>query len=126
MERDLVLLSVTFDTAHDRPEVLAEYARTWGKDQTGWHFLTGSVAAVQMVCSSFGMNAWQDEGFLTHSLHTAVVDRQGRIAANLEGNEYTAKQLGDLVEAVMIQPWWRAKFLAHAPRRENQLGDAAL
>ena len=47
------------------------------------------------------MNSWQDEGFLTHSLHTVIVDRQSRIAANLEGNEYSAKQLGDMVEAVM-------------------------
>jgi len=47
------------------------------------------------------MNFWQDEGFLTHSLHTVVIDRQGRIAASLEGNEYTSKQLGDLVESVI-------------------------
>jgi hypothetical protein len=33
-----------------------------------------------------------------------IVDRQGRIAANLEGNEYAAKQLGDMVEAVMNRP----------------------
>ncbi len=55
------------------------------------------------LCREFGVNSWQDEGFLTHGLHTVIVDRQGRIAANLEGNEYTAKQLGDLTEAVMAR-----------------------
>jgi len=103
MGKDLVLLSISFDPDHDQPETLADYARTWTKDAIGWHFLTGPSAEVKNLCSQFGVNSWQDEGFLTHSLHTVIVDRQGRIAANLEGNEYTAKQLGDLTEAVMAR-----------------------
>jgi protein SCO1/2 len=101
MGKDLVLLSITFDPEHDQPETLADYARTWAKDDKAWHFLTGSAAEVNRICREFGVNSWQDEGFLTHSLHTVIVDRQSRIAANLEGNEYSAKQLGDVVEAVM-------------------------
>ena len=104
MDKDLVLLSITFDPEHDQPETLADYARTWAKDDKGWHFLTGPAADVKNICLEFGVNSWQDEGFLTHSLHTVIVDRQGRIAANLEGNEYAAKQLGDMVEAVMNRP----------------------
>ncbi|HLV94094.1 MAG TPA: SCO family protein [Candidatus Acidoferrales bacterium] len=104
MGKDLVLLSITFDPEHDQPDVLAEYARTWTTDQTGWHFLTGPLADVQKVCRSFGVNSWQEEGFITHPLHTVLVDRQGRIVANIEGNEYTAKQLGDLVEAIINRP----------------------
>ena len=101
MEKDLVLLSVTFDPDHDQPETLADYARTWTKDATGWHFLTGSSDDVKNVCREFGVNSLQDEGFLTHGQHTVILDRRGRITANLEGNEYTAKQLGDLAEEVM-------------------------
>jgi len=101
MGKDLVLLSITFDPEHDQPETLADYARTWAKDDKAWHFLTGRAAQVNKICREFGVNSWQDEGLLTHSLHTVIVDRQGRIAANLEGNEYSAKQLGDMVEAVM-------------------------
>jgi protein SCO1/2 len=47
------------------------------------------------------MNFWREEGLLTHALHTVVIDRQGRLVANLEGNRFTAQQLGDLVESVM-------------------------
>lgn len=104
MGKNLVLLSVTFDPEHDQPEVLADYAKTWTKDTTGWHFLTGTPAEVRKLCAEFGVSAWQDEGLLTHSLHTVVIDRNGRLAANLEGNEYSAQQLGDLVEAVMKRP----------------------
>lgn len=104
MGKDLVLLSITFDPEHDQPETLANYARTWTKDGTGWHFLTGPSADVKNLCRQFGVNSWQDEGLLTHSLHAVIIDRQGRVAANLEGNEYTAKQLGDLAEAIMARP----------------------
>ncbi len=101
MEKDLVLLGISFDPEYDQPETLADYARTWTKDSKGWHFLTVPSADVKNLCGEFGVNSWQDEGLLTHSLRTVILDRQGRIAANLEGNEYSAKQLGDLVEAVM-------------------------
>ena len=101
MERDLILLSVSFDPEHDQPEILADYARTWAKDDNGWHFLTGPLPEVQKICASFGVNFWPDEGFMTHSLHTILLDRRGRLVANLEGNEYTAKQLGDLVETLL-------------------------
>lgn len=104
MGKDLVLLSVTFDPVHDQPEVLAQYAKTWTQDATGWHFLTGPPADVQKVYTEFGVASWQDEGLLTHSLHTVVIDRNGRLAANLAGNEYSAQQLGDLVASVMKHP----------------------
>jgi protein SCO1 len=101
MGRDLVLLTITMDPVHDRPEVLANYAETWKADPGSWHFLTGSLAEVQTVCRKFGVNFWSDEGTLTHSLHTIVIDRQGRLAANFEGNEFSAQQLGDFLATVL-------------------------
>jgi len=35
-------------------------------------------------------------------LHAAIVDHRGRLAANLESNEFTSTYLGDLVESVLI------------------------
>jgi protein SCO1/2 len=98
--RDLVLLTVTFDPAHDQPDVLLKYSATW-KASPSWHFLTGTPADVQKVCALFGLDAFQDEGLLNHSLHTAVIDRKGKLVANLEGNQFTAEQLGDLVQTVI-------------------------
>jgi protein SCO1/2 len=53
------------------------------------------------VCREFGVSAYPDEGLMIHSLHTVIIDRDGKLAANLEGNEFSAVQLGDLVETVM-------------------------
>jgi protein SCO1 len=101
MGRDLVLLSITFDPDHDQPEVLREYAGHLKAKGEGWHFLTGTLSSVKQVCGMFGVNFWPDEGLLTHSLHTAVIDRDGKLVANVEGNQFTAVQLGDLVEAIL-------------------------
>ncbi len=101
MGRELVLLTVSFDPEHDQPEVMAAAAKTWNADSRTWHFLTGPVPDVKQVCARFGVDAWTDEGLMTHSLHTVIVNRQGKLAANLEGNQFTARQLGDLVETVI-------------------------
>jgi len=42
-----------------------------------------------------------DEGLMNHSIRTAVIDRQGTLVANIEGNQYSAAQLGDLVETTL-------------------------
>ena len=101
MGRDLILLTITLDPIHDQPEALAEYGRTWNIDSKGWHLLTGPPAEVQKFCDRFGVAFYPDEGEFIHSLHTLIVDRQGKLAANLEGNEFTAEELGDLVQSVL-------------------------
>jgi protein SCO1/2 len=101
MGRNLILLTISLDPVHDQPETLAEYARTWNIDAKGWHLLTGPPAEVQKFCERFGVAFFPDEGQLIHSLHTLIIDRQGKLAANLEGNEFTAEELGDLVQSVL-------------------------
>jgi protein SCO1/2 len=101
MGRDLVLLTVSFDPNRDTPERLAEYSRQWNADPRSWHFLTGTSSDIQRVCRQFGVDAFPDEGLITHSTRTVVIDRQGAIAASIEGNQYAAGQLGDLIETVL-------------------------
>jgi protein SCO1 len=101
MGRDLILLTVTFDPVHDQPDVLAKYAATWKADPRTWHFLTGPAADIRRVCDLFGEDFFQDEGLMNHSLHTALIGRDGKLLSNLEGNDFTAAQLGDLTESVL-------------------------
>lgn len=103
MGQDLVLLSITFDPVRDQPNALAKYAHTWQANSASWRFLTGPLPDIRNICARFDMNFWPDEGTLTHSLHTVVIDRGGRMVANIEGNQFSAEQLGDLVNAVMTR-----------------------
>lgn len=101
LARDLVFLTITFDPAVDRPEVLARYAAQWNAAPGTWHFLSGDVDDVHAVCDLFGVDFFPDEGLMSHNVRTAIVDRQGVLVTNIEGNQYTARQLGDLVETVL-------------------------
>ncbi len=101
MDRDLVLLTISFDPQYDTPQVLAQYAAAMRAGGPGWHFLTGDPAKIERLCNAFGIQYFPDEGLITHSLQTAVIDRDGRLAATVEGKEFTPRQLGDLIESVL-------------------------
>jgi protein SCO1/2 len=101
---DLVLFTIAIDPEYDQGPALARYAESFGADAKSWHFLTGSVQEIHQVAGMFGMNFWNTEGLLTHTLHTIIIDREGRLAANIDGNQFSAQQLGDLVKAVMDRP----------------------
>jgi protein SCO1/2 len=111
--RDLVFMTITFDPVHDTPEVMAKYGVTWDADPKGWRLLTGSPSEIQTISSRFGENYSPDEGLMTHSLHTIIIDRNGNLAANLEGNEFSADELGDLVQTDLA----RAGARSSAPHK---------
>jgi protein SCO1/2 len=99
--RDLVLLTIMIDPEHDQGETLSQYAAVWKADPRYWHFLTGPVDQIKQIAALFGMNFWSVEGLVTHSLHTVIIDRHGQLAVNLEGNQFTPQELGDLVRSVL-------------------------
>jgi len=104
MNGDLVFLTISFDPRYDTPAVLAKYAASQRAGGSGWHFLTGDPAKIERVCNAFGIQYWAEEGLITHSLQTAIIDRSGRLAATVEGKDFTPAQLGDLVAAVLDAP----------------------
>jgi hypothetical protein len=65
-----------------------------------WHFLAGAVPEIRRICYMFGVDFWPDEVELMHSLHTAIIDQQEKLAVNLERNQFTVSQLGDLVQSL--------------------------
>jgi protein SCO1/2 len=98
--RDLILLTITFDPLRDTPDVLERYSRQWNPDPS-WRFLTGSVGDIQRVLDLFGVAAFPNEGLMDHALHTVLIDRTGTLVANIEGNQYSSDQLGELTQAVL-------------------------
>ena len=95
------LLSITLDPQFDTPEVLAEYARRWQADPRSWKFLTGSDDQIQAVASEFGLVYWPEEGLITHTAVTAIIDSEGKLAAILEGSRFTSQQLLDLTSTTL-------------------------
>jgi protein SCO1 len=93
----MMLLSITLDPRHDTPEVLAEYAQRWRADSHTWLFLTGPEDAIRKVAGHFGVVYWSEEGAITHTSSTAIINRAGKLSALVEGSSFTSQQLIDLV-----------------------------
>jgi protein SCO1/2 len=99
--RDFILLTIAIDPENDKGAALARYAQSFHADPVVWHFLTGPLSTVREVSAMFGMDFWSNEGLLTHSMHTVIIDREGKIDVNLEGNEFSSRQLVDLVRSAI-------------------------
>ncbi|MEY2745230.1 MAG: hypothetical protein RL112_272, partial [Planctomycetota bacterium] len=88
---DARLVTISVDPEHDTPEVLAEYARALGADESRWLFLTGTPEAVRSVSvESFMLPIERDPAapvgqLVTHRTVLAVVDAQGQVRGYYDG-----------------------------------------
>jgi protein SCO1 len=101
--RDIQLLSITIDPQYDTPAVLTEYAHRYGADGQSWRFLTGSLDQIRDVAGIFGLVYWPEEGSITHTVVTAVIGRDGKLAALIDGSSYRPEQLRDLIQHTLDQ-----------------------
>ena len=90
------LLSVSFDPTFDTPAVLRAHAGRAGADERFWTYLTGEAAAIDRFGAGFGVTIMREAETadeIMHNLRTAVIDREGRLSAVLNGNEWTPAEL---------------------------------
>jgi protein SCO1/2 len=87
------LVSISFDPAYDTPKVL----RSYGAAQTGnydketfshWEFVTGDAEEVKRLAQFFGLTYIPEKDQLVHSLQTALIAPDGKIAKLYSGNEW--------------------------------------
>jgi protein SCO1/2 len=89
------LLSITLDPAFDTPPVLAGYAAAMKADTTRWQFVTGSPGDISRLTSAFSIHVERNGILVDHTLATAVIDRDGRIAELWRGNGWTVPAVLD-------------------------------
>jgi protein SCO1/2 len=92
------LLSISFDPEHDTPQVLREYAELFVPKATGdrfrhWEFATGTPEQVRAVTEFFGVDVWGEGAEITHSLRTALIAADGRIARTYRGSDWSVDEL---------------------------------
>lgn len=71
-------VSVSVNPGYDSPAVLAAYAGAYGADTNQWHFLTGSLAAIEDL-SLNGLKIGSKEDPINHSAHFVLVDGGGHV-----------------------------------------------
>jgi protein SCO1 len=97
-----LFLSVSFDPEFDRPAVLSNYANLYRHNDTnGWLFAAAPAGSLAALAPRLDlMIHHESDGSISHNLRTVVLDPQGRIHRQLDGNQWTPQELVQaLVEA---------------------------
>jgi len=90
------LLSISFDPAYDTPEIMQAHAEQRGADPAVWTYVTAPGDEVDRFGAHFGLTIVRnadDPNDLTHTLRTAVVGPDGRLAALHVGNSWSPDDL---------------------------------
>jgi protein SCO1/2 len=101
----IAFVSITVDPDRDTPEVLKQYADTFGADLQGWAFLTGAPAAIRDVTHRYGVFAAKTaNGDVDHTFLTSIVDRNGVLRVQYLGVRFDPDEFRrDLLKLVKEQ-----------------------
>lgn len=99
------LLSISFDTAYDSPMVISAYADYYREGNTrNWAFATSTAETLRTLAPRLDLMIMrQENGSLSHNLRTVVLDPQGRIFRQFDGNEWTPQELAGAVKEAARQ-----------------------
>jgi protein SCO1/2 len=92
-------LSISFDPEFDTPEVLSNYGSVYrGDDADRWIFASASTKTLANLAPNLDLMVMRDgENIMSHSLRTVVLDPQGRIFRQLDGNKWTPQELASAI-----------------------------
>ena len=94
------LLSISFDSDFDKPELLGNYGNFYrGGDTNRWLFAVASTNTLAGLAPKVGLNFWREGGSISHNLRTVVLDVNGKIFKQFDGNDWTPE---DLAEAIRV------------------------
>jgi protein SCO1/2 len=104
--RETHLLSISFDPAYDTPAVLRSYGGAYTGNYTKetfahWDFAAPPEKELSQVTQFFGVGVTPGENkTLNHSLSTAVIGKDGKIAAWYPTNEWKPAEVVETVKQV--------------------------
>ena len=90
------LLTVSFDAAMDRPNVMKQYGISYAADFSTWTFATDpdtGGSTIVPLADGLGLMYASDQGQFNHNLRTALVDADGKLATVIKGNAWTAQEV---------------------------------
>ena len=92
------LLSITFDPEFDTPKVLRQHALSTSSIPAAdlfphWEFLAPSPQDLDKIAQFFGLSKFKEKDQITHSLSTAIIDREGKLYRWYPGNSWTTDEV---------------------------------
>ena len=93
-------LSISFDPEFDLPATLVNYATYYRQaDADRWLFSVADTNTLARIAPLLDLTIKHEDNSISHNLRTVVLDPQGRIARQLDGNQWTPRQLADAMLA---------------------------
>lgn len=94
-------LSISFDPEFDTPEVLRNHARRYRHDNPDrWLFAAAPLKVLATLAPELNlMFAKEASGSISHNLRTIVLDPQGRLHKQFDGNQWTPAALAEALLA---------------------------
>jgi protein SCO1/2 len=89
------VVSIGFNQPSDSPAAMRAFAAQLGVGARNWEFLSPSPAAAEALTRTFGFDYVATPAGFDHLLAVSVVDAEGRIRAQVYGEELSADQLGE-------------------------------
>jgi protein SCO1 len=98
-------LSISFDPGYDTPETLSNYAQVYrGENTNHWLFAAASTNTLVRLAPRLDLIIMRQGNNISHNLRTVVIDPQGRIYKQFDGNQWTPQDLADAVLKAARKP----------------------
>lgn len=91
-QQKLQMLSISVDPEFDKPQVLKQYANNYAGEVDPklehWQFAGGKPEEIRNAANYFGLSYLKESNQIIHSLRTALIGADGKIAAVYYGNDW--------------------------------------
>ena len=103
------LLSISIDPAHDKPDVLRSYGaahteRYEKETFAHWEFAAGTEDQVKEIAQYFGLRYFPENNEIIHSLRTAIITPDGKVAKVYTGNEWKPEEVVEELKKSVFTP----------------------
>jgi cytochrome oxidase Cu insertion factor (SCO1/SenC/PrrC family) len=98
-------LSISFDASFDTPEMLSNYAPLYrGAETNHWLFAVIGTNTLAAIAPRLDLMVVHTATSISHNLRSIVLDTQGRIYKQFDGNAWTPQELADaMIEATRVR-----------------------
>jgi protein SCO1/2 len=98
------LLSISFDPQSDTPAVLAAFGGYYRRgNPEHWLFAAATTVTLATLAPALDLMVSHQGSTISHNLRTVVLDTQGRIYKQFDGNKWTPQELADALVAAAKQ-----------------------
>lgn len=96
------LFTISFDPEFDSPKVLKDLGTNYGADFSTWSFGVDSMSTIWKIAEGLGLTIADDEGgLIAHNLRTVVLNKEGRIAKIITGNDWTPEDVASEIKKIV-------------------------